>query len=347
MAAQCRFNATSYGWIGAVSHDLENPFKRGQMRLLVNTAVQVAVLAANTELHQGLSQLTRRLEASKRMMAPEAAGDLCADHPESSCTVEYLDQAFDQMVHSLEAGKSLLAQSAQLAAVGQLATIFAHEIKQPLTVLSGLTQVGMKRGGDPEHQDNMALIAKSVDQMITMVKRFGSFSTPVRQQVHPVDLNSVTEEIFALIKHQLIIGEIDGELDLHNPLPAVMADKEGVRQVILNLVSNAIHAMESGNNGRHALRLRTYRDDAQVCLDVVDTGHGIDPAQIPKLFNPYYSTKSPEKGTGLGLAVAKEIMEQIGGRIDVHSLPDKGSSFTLRFPCPGHDGDIPHDGLRR
>jgi two-component system sensor histidine kinase AtoS len=250
-------------------------------------------------------------------------------------------------VHSLESGKSLLAQSAQLAAVGQLATIFAHEIKQPLTVLSGLTQVGLKKGGDPEHQSNMALIAKSVDQMINMVKRFGSFSTPVRQEVHPVDLNSVTEEIFELIKHQLMMGEIVGVLELHNALPAVMADKQGVRQVILNLVSNAIHAMESGNNVRHALQLRTYRDNGQVCLDVKDTGHGIAPAQIPKLFNPYYSTKPPEKGTGLGLAVAKEIMEQIGGRIDVDSLPDKGSSFTLRFPCPEQDSDRPSDGIRR
>jgi signal transduction histidine kinase len=341
MVAQCIFNQTSYGWIGAVSHDFVHFFKRGQMRLLVNTAVQIAMLAANTELRQGLSQLTRRVEASKRMMTPDAAGDLSTDSPESIRAVAYLDQAFDQMVQSLESGKSLLAHSAQLAAVGQLAAIFAHEIKQPLTVLSGLTQLGMKKAGDSEHQSNMALIAKSVDQLINMVKRFGSFSTPIRQEIHPVDLNAVAEEIFALVEHQLLIGEIDGTLDLQKSLPAVMADKQGVRQVILNLVSNAIHAMEPSGNGKHALRLRTYQDNTHVCLDVEDTGQGVDPAHILKLFDPYYSTKPSEKGTGLGLTVAKETMEQIGGRIDVDSLPGKGSCFTLWFPCPVQGGDMP------
>jgi signal transduction histidine kinase len=223
-----------------------------------------------------------------------------------------------------------------------LAAIFAHEIKQPLTVLSGLTRLGMKEAGDPEEQSNMALIAKTVDRLIKMVKRFGSFSMPIRQEIHPVDLNEVVEEIFDLTKHQLLIGQIDGRLDLHKSLPAVMGDKQGIRQVILNLVSNAIHAMEPGGNGRHALRLRSYRQNSHVCLDVEDTGHGVDPAHILKLFDPYYSTKPPEKGTGLGLAVAKEIMEQIGGRIDLHSLPGKGSCFTLWFPCPVQDGDLPH-----
>ncbi|MGD8837600.1 MAG: ATP-binding protein [Desulfobacteraceae bacterium] len=342
MAAQCRFNTKSYGWIGAVCHDFENFFKRGQMRLLVNTAVQIAMLAAHTELRQGLGQLTRRVEASKRMMAPDAAGDPATRSPESVHAVAYLDRAFGQMAQSLESGKSLLAQSAQLAAVGQLAAIFAHEIKQPLTVLSGLTRLGMKEAGDPEEQSNMALIAKTVDRLIKMVKRFGSFSMPIRQEIHPVDLNEVVEEIFDLTKHQLLIGQIDGRLDLHKSLPAVMGDKQGIRQVILNLVSNAIHAMEPGGNGRHALRLRSYRQNSHVCLDVEDTGHGVDPAHILKLFDPYYSTKPPEKGTGLGLAVAKEIMEQIGGRIDLHSLPGKGSCFTLWFPCPVQDGDLPH-----
>jgi signal transduction histidine kinase len=334
MAAQCRFNSKSYGWIGAVSHDFENFFKRGQMRLLVNTAVQIAMLAANTELRQGLHLLTQRVKDSKRMMTSDATENASIARSESMRAVEYLDQAFGQMVQSIEFGKSLLAHSAQLAAVGQLAAIFAHEIKQPLTVLSGLTQMAEKRAGDADHQSDMALIAKSVNRLMMMVKRFGSFSIPIRQEIGRVDLNAVVEDIFELVKHQLVISRIEGTLNLHRSLPAVLADAQGIRQVILNLVSNAIDAMEPAGNGKHALRLRTYRDKTHICLDVEDTGYGIDPSHIDNVFDPYYSTKSSDKGTGLGLAVAKDIMEQFGGRIGVYSLPGKGSCFNLRLPCP-------------
>jgi signal transduction histidine kinase len=337
MAAQCRFNGTLYGWIGAVSHDFDNFFKRGQMRLLINTAVQIAMLAANTELHQGLCQLTQRVEDSKRMMRSDATANGAAAGSENMRALEYLDQAFGQMVQRIESGKNLLAHSAQLAAVGQLAAIFAHEIKQPLTVLSGLAQMAKNRSDDAEYQSDMTLIVRSVDRLMMMVKRFGSFSTPMRQQIGTVDLNAIVEEIFKLVNHQLLFNRIDPELNLNNPLPAVLADPQGIRQVVLNLVSNAIQAMEPAGNGRHLLRLHTYRDHTGICLDVQDTGHGIDPSQIRKVFDPYFTTKSPDKGTGLGLAVVKDIMEQIGGTIDVESLPGKGSCFTLRFPCPEQD----------
>lgn len=331
LAARAVCNGKEYGWLGLVTFDFSTFFQRGQLRLLVTIASQVAMMAANSQLLQGLNQTVNRVKASQRQLHSATRNQLAAKPGVNDMTDRFINNEFNNMVNGIEQGQALLMRSAQMATMGQLAAQLSHEIKQPLTALDGVVQIAKLEKSDLKVRNHLETIEKTIDRMARLVRRFEAFSRPHLKQPARISINAIVKEVLELVTAQLNKDQIDPVTELDATLPAVWADAQGVQQVILNLMTNAIQAMQNGN-GRRTLRVRTYVDEDHACVDVEDTGEGIAKELHTKIFEPYFTTKDSDKGTGLGLAMVKDIIEQQHGKIEVESRPGNGSRFTVKIP---------------
>jgi signal transduction histidine kinase len=163
-------------------------------------------------------------------------------------------------------------------------------------------------------------------QMAEIVGNLKDFSRLDRSKVTSFNLNDGLNSTLVLAKHMLKSVKVDKHL---GDIPPVVCSPSQVNQVFLNLVTNAVQAME---NGEGTITLTTRGEDGGVALEVADTGKGITEEVLPKIFDPFFSTKEIGKGTGLGLSVSYKIVQQHGGRINVESTPGVGTRFTVWFP---------------
>lgn len=178
-----------------------------------------------------------------------------------------------------------------------------------------------------------------------MVEQFLRYARPYQGQPVPTDVNDVVSATLRLLDRDQVPAQVDVQRDLAHDLPQISIDPEHLKQVLINLVRNAVQAMPDG--GRLLVRTRLaheHRPDydgdnesplqpTYVLIRVEDSGEGIDPADLPRIFVPFYTTKAD--GTGLGLAISQRIIERAGGRIEVYSRPGYGTAFTLRLPVDG------------
>lgn len=333
MATQAEHNNHSYGWIGVVSFDFYRSFKRSHLNMLRAVASQAALICANTHLLEGLEGLTSQVKTFKNDLAnslsnPSADADTGSLNPG-----DFLDKAFGHLSKSIEATKALMLRSAQMATMGQLAAVFAHEIKQPVCALDGFVQIAQLKKYDDEQTQDFKRMAKAVRRMGHIIKRFESFTQPYQQQFESISLNQIAREVYHLMRPQIELKGIEADLNRAADLPQIMADAQGLQQAVLNLVSNAIQALESNNGHRPRLQITTYHDGPQACLDVEDNGPGIPEDLVGKVTEPYFTTKNAEQGTGLGLSVVADIIEQHDGRLEIESRPGSGSRFTIKIPA--------------
>ncbi|MGB8993646.1 MAG: ATP-binding protein [Desulfobaccales bacterium] len=229
----------------------------------------------------------------------------------------------------LESQERLL-RSERFAAVGEAAAYVSHEIKNPLMVIGGLaSQVERRHPEDPASQEKLRIIQ-------TEVKRLESFLGELRDFLHPaqpckqeVDVNRVIREVEALMGDAIQEKGINLEERLDPDLPAVEADPNRIKQVLLNLLKNAAEATE--DQGK--ILVSSGSQDAQVWFAVKDTGKGMSEDVLEKIFYPFFTTK--DKGTGLGLAVINKIIADHHGTITVNTVAGQGSTFTIRLPQKG------------
>jgi signal transduction histidine kinase len=161
-----------------------------------------------------------------------------------------------------------------------------------------------------------------------LIQNLLNFARQSPPEFKPVNLNSVVNQAFDLISHTIEKNKIQVRNELDPSLPEITADANQLQQVCINLILNAIQAMPRGGK----LTLRTYVQNTQVKLEVEDTGIGIPPENMSKLFTPFFSTKPDVKGVGLGLPVAYGIVQRHQGRIEVRSKVGEGSTFTVSLP---------------
>jgi two-component system, NtrC family, sensor histidine kinase HydH len=231
----------------------------------------------------------------------------------------------------LESQERLL-RSERFAAVGEAAAYVSHEIKNPLMVIGGMAnQVERRLAEDPAAQEKLRIIQTEVKRLESFLGELRDFLRPVQPSKQAIDLNQVIREVKALMEEAIREKGIRLEDRLHPDLPPVEADPNQLKQVLLNLVKNALEATED----QGAILVSSGTDDSQVWFSVQDTGKGMSEDVQEKIFHPFYTTK--DKGTGLGLAVINKIVTDHHGAITVDSVAGSGSTFTVRLPKKAAD----------
>jgi signal transduction histidine kinase len=296
----------------------------------------LATLAAGTLAAAAAGTLLARrvvqpVDALRAAAARVAAGDLEARvDVAAGGEVGELVQAFNRMTADLARSRARLAQAERVAAWREVARRLAHEIKNPLTpiAMSVETLRDALAAGRPEFREifaeGTAAISEEVRRLKRIVDEFSRFARLPAPEPSPIPAAELAQAVLAL--YPAAPAGVELVRDVPADLPAVRADRDQILQVLLNLVRNALDAMPAGGT----LRVAARRDGDEVAFTVSDSGAGIAPGDLPRVFEPYFTTK--EGGTGLGLAIAQRIVEEHGGRIDVASTPGEGATFTVRLP---------------
>jgi signal transduction histidine kinase len=237
--------------------------------------------------------------------------------------------------------QSRMAHSEKLASMGRLAAGVAHELNTPLGGVLSLAMLALEECHEshPVRKD-LEVIVKQALHCREIVKGLLAFAHQSESGAAKTDVNSVIESTLALLERQAIFQNVRTRRTLGEGLPPVFIDPSRLQSVIMNVVMNAVDAME----GTGALGVETAVDEAgeQVLIRISDTGKGIPDKIKPLIFEPFFTTKEPGEGTGLGLAIVYGVVKGAGGRISVDSSPS-GTTFTIRLPIMrqgGTDGDV-------
>jgi PAS domain S-box-containing protein len=228
--------------------------------------------------------------------------------------------------------QAALVQSEKLATTGRLAASLAHEINNPLQSVIGclgLAEESLTEGDDEDLDQYIEMGMEELRRAARIVSRLRDVGRPATSdEGTATDLNELIERVLTLTRSQVKDGQIEVVRRMADELPKPKVVPDRLQQVVLNLVLNAVEAMSGGGS----LELATWYDEGrdEVCLAVSDSGVGISPDLQPHIFDPFFSTK--EDGTGLGLFVSQNILQEYGGWIEVESKMGEGSTFTMHLP---------------
>ena len=225
-----------------------------------------------------------------------------------------------------------LMESDRLAAVGELVAGVAHEVNNPLSSISAFAQLLLRDGGFTEAQrESIEVIKSETMRASQVVKDLLAFARRSEPQREPVDLNAVVTRTLRMRGYQFTENQVQPELVLAADLPSVIGDARQLQQVCLNLVTNAVQAMAAREGGSLVVTTRT--EEAQVVLEIRDTGTGIPDHARAHIFEPFFTTKKEGEGTGLGLSVSYGIVAAHGGRIEVVATSPEGTTFRVTLPA--------------
>jgi len=226
-----------------------------------------------------------------------------------------------------------LIQAEKLAAMGQMLAGVAHELNNPLTAILGVTELVREREGlDESMKRQLDLTHRQARRAARIVQNLLEFSRPASPQKKAIDLSTIIERTLQLHEHSLRRNQVQVDFTPRTDLPPIVGDANQLIQVFLNLISNAEQAIrEVRESGR--IQIRLARAGENVVVTVQDDGVGISPEAMPKLFDPFYTTKRPGGGTGLGLSICLSIAREHGGTIQAEPLPGGGSAFSVYLPA--------------
>jgi signal transduction histidine kinase len=319
-------------------------------------ALAITVLAATLLSYAVARTMTRPLHAvTSAMREMSATGDLTRRVSLQSGAwddedARLLASAFNTMTESIDRFQKDAAQKERLSSLGRLSTVIAHEIRNPLMIIKASLPTLRRDGATPsERREAAADIDGETARINRLVSEVLDFARPIRFDLAEADVNEICRASASAVWADTSVGEV--HLDLDPSIPSALTDAERLRTALVNLLSNARHAVEAvtvagtGTEGGGGFRLRA--DDAgdspvtistrlagdRVSIAVRDRGTGIAPGDITHIFDPYFTTR--RAGTGLGLPIAKNIIEGLGGRITVASQPGDGTEIRIDLPLAG------------
>ncbi|MCS6803888.1 MAG: ATP-binding protein [Acidobacteriota bacterium] len=225
-----------------------------------------------------------------------------------------------------------IARAEQLALIGELAAGLAHEVKNPLAGIKGALEIVLENL--PEGDANRAVLKHVLDETMRVnrvISDLLDYARPHTASNTRTNLNQLIEHAITMTQMQVADGHVEIEFRQDPHLPTVMVDPDEMQKVILNLLLNAVHAVQGKSKGRIIVTTSFDPKDEAIILQVTDNGEGIAPEHLEKIFRPFYTTK--KKGTGLGLATSHRIITNYGGTISVESTVGQGSSFVVRLPA--------------
>jgi len=231
-------------------------------------------------------------------------------------------------VSEVKALTDQLIRADRLAAMGELTAGVAHEVRNPLGIIRASVQLVEDVSCDRERLLAATKVVKQeIDRLDRVIKALLDFGRPSSPSFSPVGMNDVVEDVLLLIGRFASQAHVDIERRLESPLPQVRADADQLKQVLVNLISNAVQAM--GEAGGSIVVSTSVRGDF-IAVSVLDDGPGIPPELLSKVFDPFYSTK--DDGTGLGLTMVHRIVDEHDGHIEVASKLNEGTRFTVSLP---------------
>jgi two-component system NtrC family sensor kinase len=226
--------------------------------------------------------------------------------------------------------EATLAQSEKLAAVGQLAAGLAHEINNPLTAIIANAQLLQRElPNDEDVQELVDLISRAGARAAQVVRSLLDLARMEEYIFTPVDVNETLNRSLKLLQHEVTLRSINLVYDPGEGMPQVMGSHDQLQGVWINLLTNAVDALEEIDGEIHISSRLAGRE---VRVDITDTGVGIPPEKLPRIFEPFFTTKAPGRGTGLGLSVSHRVIKQHGGDILVASQVGVGTQFTVILP---------------
>jgi two-component system NtrC family sensor kinase len=241
-----------------------------------------------------------------------------------------LEERVQARTKELMAIQMQMAQSEKLASLGRMSSGVAHEINNPLGGILTFAMLALEdaRPDDPVRK-NLEIIVKQTLRCRDIVKGLLEFSRKPEAVAATADVHSVVQSTMSLLEQQAIFHNIHTVRDLEVGLPPAHVDPGQLQQVVMNLVLNALDAMEG--SGVLTISTEALRDGKEIAINVIDTGKGIPPDIQPLVFEPFFTTKEVGQGTGLGLAIVHGIITRAGGSIELDSS-EKGTRFRIRLP---------------
>ena len=263
---------------------------------------------------------------------------LRAAHEEITSWARTLENRVEEKSHELQRAHDHVVHVEKMASIGKMAAVVAHEINNPLSGILTYAKLLQKWVQRIQVEDErrkeigecLGLIQGESKRCGDLVKNLLTFSRTAPMNLEWTNINEVVDRCVRLVKHQLDMSSVQLQLETDDSAPMLHCDAAQVEQVLLALVMNAIDAMPHGGN--LLLRSRSLPQSRQVELQVRDDGMGIAPELLPRLFEPFLTTKETGKGVGLGLAISKTIVERHGGQIEVESQAGRGTTFYVFLP---------------
>ena len=297
-----------------------NPIIHGQLfidcqQLERSGVSKVILLEALSRFAAGISELIERYEMSEQISGQAES-------------ITELNRQSEAMYYDL-------LQSHRLATVGRLAAGAAHEINNPLTVISGQLQIlrtkSEKQGSSDEANLKRynSMLAK-VDKISRITRDLLAYGRPQKAQTKSIVLRNVVEQSIDAVSHRQGFTQIIFSVAIPDDLPDVIVDPQQLDQIFINLLINAQMAMPEG--GSITINASSSRQQKRIKISLEDTGCGIAPEHLPTIFDPFFTTRGPNKGTGLGLSIVYTLVKANNGSIEARSILNKGSIFTIFLP---------------
>ena len=319
-------NSETYAYLqqharhGFISHSPASRFLSGQMkiRLFLVERLQTAYAADRQRLAELVDLLDQ--EFSERILHI------------TDFFVEAHEEALRNEQETHKQLESQLIQSEKMAAIGQLAAGIAHEIRNPLgIILNAIYDLGQIADTDnPEIGEDLQIAKEEIARAQEIITNLLEFSRDGGTELESVNLDDLLRKTLQLMHKYLENHDVKVQTSW-GEVGTCFANQNALRQVFLNLITNAVQAMPQGGE----LRVRTQRHDpTQVRIEFGDTGVGIAQEHLNDIFNPFFTTKEPGQGTGLGLSVVHSVLKRYQGNITVQSEPEQGTTFLIDLPCP-------------
>lgn len=300
-------------------------------RALLDTLEPAELRAVLTTVHQALdrgepSALELTAPGDRTRHIAISAAPIVDDTGQPAAALALHDATEETLI------RERLFQSEKMASVGQLVSGVAHELNNPLTGISGFAQLLLARGLDPERERHVTTIYEEAERASKIVQNLLSFARRRPPAKSEVDLNVLIQRVLELRDYDLRVHDIEVQRSFTEPLPACLADPHQIQQVLLNVITNAEHAIRAG--GRPGLlQIATMASGDRVRVVIADNGTGIADEHRRRLFDPFFTTKPVGEGTGLGLTISYGIIEEHGGRIEADNTADGGAVFTIDLPA--------------
>lgn len=322
----------SIGFVWVVLHRPIQALIRGTHRVADGDLQHRLTPSSNDELGdlaQSFNKMTAELEEA---------------HAEITAWAQQLEHRVQLKTEELERAHNYLVGSEKMASIGKLAATVAHEVNNPLFGILTYARLCIKELEKQEvdsatrerMMDQLRIIERESRRCGDIIRNLLTYARQAPRKREPNDVNAIIDRAVALVRHKLKLQDIELEVSAASDLPPVVCDAGQVQQVALILLTNAAEA--TGDGGQ--ISVFTERTESGIRLRVCDNGGGIPADVLPQIFDPFFTTKEDQLRTGLGLAVAKSIVEQHGGAIQAQSEPGRGAEFIVNLPleAPAQNG---------